>query len=79
MSGSRLSHARLQILSAAVNSCLPLTSVLFLLAAKEPGLSMPEYSKKLGEMWRELSNEEKKPYNVSKLSSLCLTVLALAC
>jgi hypothetical protein len=35
-------------------------------AEKEPGLSMPECSKKLGEMWRELSEAEKKPYQVSK-------------
>jgi hypothetical protein len=26
---------------------------------------MQEYGKKLGEMWRELSEAEKKPYNVS--------------
>lgn len=30
---------------------------------KEPGLTMQEYGKKLGEMWRELSEAEKKPYN----------------
>jgi uncharacterized protein YaaW (UPF0174 family) len=30
-----------------------------------PGLSMGEYSKKMGEMWKELSEDEKKPYNVS--------------
>jgi hypothetical protein len=45
-------------------------------AEKEPGLSMPEYSKKLGEMWRELSDAEKKPYHVSKM---CLTAARTFC
>ena len=30
-----------------------------------PGLSMPEYSKKMGEMWKGMGEDGKKPYQVS--------------
>lgn len=41
-----------------------------LTAETEPGLSMPEMGKRCGEMWRELSEEEKKPYHVSPHNTL---------
>lgn len=33
-------------------------------AETHPGLSMGEYSKKMGELWKELSEGDKKPYHV---------------
>ncbi len=41
--------------------CLP--------AETEPTLSMPEVSKRCGELWKDLSEEEKKPYHVSVMIS----------
>jgi hypothetical protein len=38
---------------------------------------MGEYSKKMGEMWKELSEDEKKPYNVS--TRLCHARWSVGC
>lgn len=49
----------------------PMVLLLAAAAAESfPGLSMGEYAKKMGEIWKELSEDEKKPYNVSTSHSV---------
>ena len=43
-------------------------------AAETPGISVGEIAKAIGEMWRGLSEQDKKPHQVCLPSAACLGV-----